>query len=186
MAKTSSSPISQTQGEEDSRPGLRSALPSTAPNALPFSSQMPSSLVPGIMPLVLGTPAATSQQSSHQLPERIYFMSTVAHRLVLALASRLLYIFDVRRRKMDASEHTRELSQIPHPRRRLHVRRPRYLILPPFGQSIGSFRTLRGHLQLGLLLRGYATLKAPSPLSTSTPHRPSKRKGTHSGIIAKR
>ncbi|KAI0278415.1 WD40 repeat-like protein [Russula aff. rugulosa BPL654] len=52
--------------------------------------------------------AATSQQSSHQLPERVYFMDTVGHRLVLALASRLFYIFDVR--KMDAPEQTRESS----------------------------------------------------------------------------
>ena len=100
---------------------------------------MPPSLVLVIVPLVLGTHAATSQQSSHQLPERIYFMSTVAHRLVLALASRLFYIFDVRGQKMNAPEHTRELSQIPHPRPRLHVRWPRYLTLPTFGPSIGSF-----------------------------------------------
>jgi cell cycle arrest protein BUB3 len=35
-------------------------------------------------------------------------MDTVGHRLVLALASRLFYIFDVR--KMDAPEQTRESS----------------------------------------------------------------------------
>ena len=52
--------------------------------------------------------AATAQQSSHQLPERVYFMDTVGHRLVLALASRLFHIFDVR--KMDAPEQTRESS----------------------------------------------------------------------------
>ena len=35
-------------------------------------------------------------------------MDTVGHRLVLALASRLFYIFDIR--KMDAPEQTRESS----------------------------------------------------------------------------
>ncbi len=39
------------------RPGLRSPPPSIAPNAFPFSSQMPSSLVPGIAQSVSGTPA---------------------------------------------------------------------------------------------------------------------------------
>ncbi|KAH9957637.1 WD40 repeat-like protein [Lactifluus volemus] len=38
--------------------------------------------------------AATTQQSSHQLPERVYFMDTVGHYLVVALASRLFHIFD--------------------------------------------------------------------------------------------
>jgi cell cycle arrest protein BUB3 len=52
--------------------------------------------------------AATTQQSSHQLPERVYFMDTVGHYLVVALASRLFHIFDVR--KMDAPEQTRESS----------------------------------------------------------------------------
>ncbi|KAI9431487.1 WD40 repeat-like protein [Lactarius indigo] len=52
--------------------------------------------------------APTAQQSSHQLPERVYFMDTVGHRLVLALASRLFHIFDVR--KMDTPEQTRESS----------------------------------------------------------------------------
>jgi cell cycle arrest protein BUB3 len=52
--------------------------------------------------------AATTQQSSHQLPERVYFMDTVGYYLVVALASRLFHIFDVR--KMDAPEQTRESS----------------------------------------------------------------------------
>ncbi|KAH9059185.1 WD40 repeat-like protein [Lactarius vividus] len=52
--------------------------------------------------------APTAQQSSHQLPERVYFMDTVGHRLVLALASRLFHIFDLR--KMDTPEQTRESS----------------------------------------------------------------------------
>ncbi|KAF8266363.1 WD40 repeat-like protein [Lactarius quietus] len=46
--------------------------------------------------------------SSQQLPERVYFMDTVGHRLVVALASRLFHIFDVR--KMDTPEQTRESS----------------------------------------------------------------------------
>lgn len=52
--------------------------------------------------------ASTAQQSSQQLPERVYFMDTVGHRLVVALASRLFHIFDVR--KMDTPEQTRESS----------------------------------------------------------------------------
>ncbi|KAN0136648.1 mitotic checkpoint protein BUB3.1 [Lactarius tabidus] len=52
--------------------------------------------------------ASTAQQSSQQLPERVYFMDTVGNRLVIALASRLFHIFDVR--KMDTPEQTRESS----------------------------------------------------------------------------
>ncbi|KAI0287356.1 WD40 repeat-like protein [Russula brevipes] len=52
--------------------------------------------------------AAGAQQSSRQVPERVYFMDTVGHRLVVALASRLFHIFDVR--NMDAPEQTRESS----------------------------------------------------------------------------
>jgi cell cycle arrest protein BUB3 len=52
--------------------------------------------------------AATKQQSFHELPERVYFMDTVGHYLVLALASRLFHIFDVR--NMDTPEQTRESS----------------------------------------------------------------------------
>ncbi|KAI0261891.1 WD40 repeat-like protein [Gloeopeniophorella convolvens] len=52
--------------------------------------------------------ASTTQQSSHQLPERVYFMDVTGNRLVIALASRLFHIFDIR--KMDAPEQTRESS----------------------------------------------------------------------------
>jgi WD40 repeat protein len=52
--------------------------------------------------------ASNAQQSSQQLPERVYFMDTVGNRLVIALASRLFHIFDVR--KMDTPEQTRESS----------------------------------------------------------------------------
>ena len=52
--------------------------------------------------------ASTAQQLSQQLPERVYSMDTVGHRLVVALASRLFHIFDVR--KMDTPEQTRESS----------------------------------------------------------------------------
>ena len=52
--------------------------------------------------------APTAQQSSYQLPERVYLMDTVGHGLVVALASRLFHIFDVR--KMDKPEQTRESS----------------------------------------------------------------------------
>jgi len=81
--------------------------------------------------------ATAQQQSSHALPERVYFMDTVGHRLVVALASRLFHIFDVR--KMDAPEQTRE-SSLKFLTRALACmsdgqgtsRTPRHLSPPPF------------------------------------------------------
>ncbi|KAI0063749.1 WD40 repeat-like protein [Artomyces pyxidatus] len=52
--------------------------------------------------------ASTAQQSSHDLPERVYFMDTVNNHLVVAMASRLIHIYDIR--KMDKPEQTRESS----------------------------------------------------------------------------
>jgi len=97
--------------------------------------------------------AASSQQSSHQLPERVYFMDTVGHRLVLALASRLFYIFDVR--KMGAPEQTRE-SSLKFLTRALACMSDGQGIFPCLWSSLGSFRTSRSH-QLILFLPGYAT-----------------------------
>ncbi|KAI0045634.1 WD40 repeat-like protein [Auriscalpium vulgare] len=52
--------------------------------------------------------AATPQQSSHDLPERVYFMDAVNNTLVVAMASRLFHIYDVR--SMGRPEQTRESS----------------------------------------------------------------------------
>ncbi|KAA1475065.1 WD40 repeat-like protein [Dentipellis sp. KUC8613] len=48
------------------------------------------------------------EQSSHELPERVYFTDLVNNTLVVAMASRLFHIYDIR--KMDAPEQTRESS----------------------------------------------------------------------------
>ena len=76
-------------------------------------------------------------------------MDTVGHRLVLALASRLFYIFDVR--KMDAPEQTRE-SSLKFLTRALACMSDGQGIFPslPPGPSIGSFCTTRS-LQLNYL-----------------------------------
>ncbi|KAI0035473.1 WD40 repeat-like protein [Vararia minispora EC-137] len=50
--------------------------------------------------------ASTAQQSSYDLPERVYFMDSLQNRLVVALASRLFHIYDVR--NMSQPEQTRE------------------------------------------------------------------------------
>lgn len=52
--------------------------------------------------------ASSPQQSSHSLPERVYNMDLVNHTLVVAMASRLFHIYDIR--KMDAPAQTRESS----------------------------------------------------------------------------
>src|SRR5258705_5156998 len=52
--------------------------------------------------------APSTQQSSHEVPERVYFMVLSNNMLVVAMASRLFHIFDIR--KMDAPEQTRESS----------------------------------------------------------------------------
>jgi cell cycle arrest protein BUB3 len=80
-------------------------------------------------------------------------MDTVGHRLVLALASRLFYIFDVR--KMGAPEQTRE-SSLKFLTRALACMSDGQGIFPCLWSSLGSFRTSRSH-QLILFLPGYAT-----------------------------
>ena len=52
--------------------------------------------------------APNHQTSSHDLPERVYNMDLVNHILVVAMASRLFHIYDIR--KMDAVAQTRESS----------------------------------------------------------------------------
>ncbi len=52
--------------------------------------------------------ASNQQQSSHDLPERVYNMDLVNHILVVAMASRLFHIYDIR--KMDSPAQTRESS----------------------------------------------------------------------------
>ena len=52
--------------------------------------------------------ASSQQQSSHEVPERVYNMDLVNHILVVAMASRLFHIYDIR--KMDSPAQTRESS----------------------------------------------------------------------------
>lgn len=52
--------------------------------------------------------AASPQQTSHEVPERIYFSDVVDNTFVVAMASRLIQIYDVR--KMDKPEQERESS----------------------------------------------------------------------------
>ena len=52
--------------------------------------------------------ASNQQQSSHEVPERVYNMDLVNHILVVAMASRLFHIYDIR--KMDSPAQTRESS----------------------------------------------------------------------------
>ena len=52
--------------------------------------------------------AASPEQASHRLPERAYHTDLVNNVLVVAMASRLFHIYDVR--KMDAPAQTRESS----------------------------------------------------------------------------
>jgi hypothetical protein len=88
-------------------------------------------------------------------------MDTVGHRLVLALASRLFYIFDVR--KMDAPEQTRESSLKFLTRALACMSDGQGTFLPP-GPSIGSFRTSRSHL-----LTLFCQVTRPPPLKAASP-----------------
>ncbi|KZV76557.1 WD40 repeat-like protein [Peniophora sp. CONT] len=59
--------------------------------------------------LRLWDPRASGQeQSSHNLPERVYYMDSLQNRLVIALASRLFHVYDIR--NMSKPEQTRESS----------------------------------------------------------------------------
>jgi cell cycle arrest protein BUB3 len=49
-----------------------------------------------------------AQQASHTVPERVYAMDLVKNTLVVAMASRLFHIYDVR--KMDRPTQERESS----------------------------------------------------------------------------
>ena len=53
-------------------------------------------------------PRTTSQQSSHNVPERVYLMDLVNNTLVVAMASRLFHIYDIR--KMDEPAQIRDSS----------------------------------------------------------------------------
>jgi cell cycle arrest protein BUB3 len=52
--------------------------------------------------------ASSAQQSSHATPERIYALDHVNNTLVVAMASRLFHIYDIR--KMDTVAQERESS----------------------------------------------------------------------------
>lgn len=53
-------------------------------------------------------PRTTSQQLSHNVPERVYLMDLVNNTLVVAMASRLFHIYDIR--KMDEPAQIRDSS----------------------------------------------------------------------------
>lgn len=52
--------------------------------------------------------SSTAQQSSHDLPERVYQMDLTRNTLVVSMASRLFHIYDIR--KMDSPAQERESS----------------------------------------------------------------------------
>jgi cell cycle arrest protein BUB3 len=52
--------------------------------------------------------SVSPQQHSHELPERVYHMDLTKNTLVVAMASRLFHIYDIR--KMDAPAQQRESS----------------------------------------------------------------------------
>ena len=52
--------------------------------------------------------SASPQQLSHNLPERVYHMDLMKNTLVVAMASRMFHIYDIR--KMDAPAQQRESS----------------------------------------------------------------------------
>ncbi|KAJ7597621.1 WD40 repeat-like protein [Mycena floridula] len=54
--------------------------------------------------------AATPQQSSNETPERIYHIDLVGNNLVVAMASRLFHIYDVRKMDMPAQERESSLK----------------------------------------------------------------------------
>ena len=124
--------------------------------------------------------APTAQQSSYQLPERVYLMDTVGHGLVVALASRLFHIFDVR--KMDKPEQTRE-SSLKFLTRALACMSnsegaPCLTLTFPRSPSHSFNSTFQG------------TPRRPSrvalPSNTSTPRQQCKRKSTRSNATARR
>lgn len=54
--------------------------------------------------------AANAQQLSHNLPERVYNMDTTGNLLVVAMASRLFHIYDIRKMDMPAQERESSLK----------------------------------------------------------------------------
>lgn len=54
--------------------------------------------------------AANVQQLSHNLPERVYNMDTTGNLLVVAMASRLFHIYDIRKMDMPAQERESSLK----------------------------------------------------------------------------
>jgi len=54
--------------------------------------------------------AATAQQAVHKLPERVYKMDITGNTLVVAMASRLFHIYDIRKMDMAAQERGSSLK----------------------------------------------------------------------------
>ena len=133
------------------RPVLRSPPPSIVPNAFPFSSQMPSSLVPGIAQFVSGTPAQpppSNPLTSYPNASTSWTPSaTASSSPSLAAYS----TFSTSERWTLPNKHARALSNSsPAPSPAC----PMAKVSPP--PSIGFFRTSISR-QLTLFFPGYAT-----------------------------
>ena len=112
-------------------------------------------------------------------------MDTVGHRLVVALASRLFHIFDVR--NMDSPEQTRE-SSLKFLTRALACMSdgqgtPANFAIHSLFSSLTSIA-----LTVTVIRQGTRPprSKAASPWNTSTPRRPPKRKSMRSSATARR
>jgi hypothetical protein len=143
------------------RPGLRSPPPSIAPNALPFSSQMPSSLVPGIAQFVSGTLAQPppSNPLTSSLNASTSWTPSATASSSPSLAA--YFTFSTSERWTLPNKHARALSNsspVPSPAC------PTAKVSSPLSSpSIGPF-VLQGH-QLTL----FCQVTPPPPLKAASP-----------------
>lgn len=119
--------------------------------------------------------APTAQVASHATPERVYALDHVNNTLVVALASRLFHIYDVR--KMDTPAQQRE-SSLKY--------MTRSLACMPDGEGASSSisQNCLG-LRLPVQVMQPRPSRAASPLNTSTLHPPHKKKNTPSNAIGR-
>jgi cell cycle arrest protein BUB3 len=91
--------------------------------------------------------AQTHQQSSHETPERVYTLDLVNHTLVVAMASRLFHIYDIRKMDIPAQQRESSLKYMT-----------RSLACMPDGQGLFGADSLSSlHFSHRLLWLGYAT-----------------------------
>ena len=136
------------------RPGLRSPPPSFSPDAFPFSSQILSSLVPGIAQFVSGTPAQPAPSNPLTSSPNVFISWTPSAIASSSPSLAAYFTFSTSERWTLPNKHARALSNsspVPSP-----ACPTAKVSSPPSGPSIGSFRTSRSH-QLTLFLPGYAT-----------------------------